>query len=270
MRSPRYLALGAGLVLAAVSFARPTGAAGPSFSLAPIRLEVEATPGRPYTDAIEVNNDARETARIRVYAEDWRLERDGAVTFSKPGTGPRSASPWVRVNPSEFDLPGLTSADVRFTVSVPRGAPAGGYRTAIVVEQVPRPTPGRAARREVAIRARIASIIYVTVGDAVPAAALERVTYERLPNGVRALVLSVENTGGVHFRTDGKVRLADPRTGRTVHTVSIPDVPVLPETGREVRVHLPNDVKPGTYAVRAELEVGGEDVYVHEAPVRVD
>ncbi|HEX7124759.1 MAG TPA: hypothetical protein VF406_03145 [Thermodesulfobacteriota bacterium] len=270
MRATGSFVLGAALALATAALPLPADAAGPSFSLAPIRFDIEATPGEPYTDALEVHNTARETARIKVYTEDWRLERDGAITFLKRGTGPRSASPWIRVNPSEFDLPPLSVADVRFTVTVPRGAPAGGYRAAIVVEQVPRPTPGEEPRRAVAIRARIASVVYVRVGAREPAAELAGVTYARLANGVRALVLAVRNTGDVHFRTNGKVRLADPATGRRVHTIPIPDAPVLPRSERDLLVHLPEDARPGTYAVRAELDVGGADLYVHEGQVRVD
>jgi hypothetical protein len=256
--------------LALASAASPAGAAGPSFSLAPIRLEVEATPGRPYTDALEVNNEAREPARIRVYTEDWRLERDGAVTFARAGSWPRSASTWIRINPTEIELPALATVDVRFTVSVPAGAPAGGYRAAIVVEQVPRPAPGQEAKREVAIRARIASVLYVRVGDPVPDAALHAVRYRREPNGMRSIVLDVQNKGGVHFRTAGRIALADPGTGKTVHQLTIPDVPVLPESSRDVRADVPPQVKPGTYRVRTELEVGRKEVYVFEGPLSVD
>jgi hypothetical protein len=272
MRTRRALTpLAAWLATATVAFApAPTLAAGPSFSLAPIRLDVEATPGRPYTDALEVANEAREPARIKVYLEDWRLERDGAVTFARAGSWPRSASTWIRVNPAEFELPALQTVDVRFTVTVPRGAPAGGYRAAIVVEQVPRPSPGNADKREVGIRARIASVIYVRVGDPVPDAALRDVTFRREPNGLRSIVLAVENRGGVHFRTAGQVTLADPRTGKVVHRLDVPDVPLLPESARDVRLDVPQKVKPGDYQVRAELEVGRKEVYVHEGSISID
>ena len=142
------------LSLAAVGGpATPAWAAGPSFSLAPIRLEVSPTPGRPYTEALEITNESRESAHLKVYTEDWRLERDGAVTFGRAGSGPRSASTWIRINPAELDLPPQATVDVRFTVTVPKGAPAGGYRAAIVVEQVPRPGSGQQGR-EVALRAK--------------------------------------------------------------------------------------------------------------------
>ncbi len=258
------------LLLAALGGATaPARAEGPSFSLAPIRLEIAPTPGRPYTDALEITNESRETAHLKVYAEDWRLERDGAVTFGRAGSGPRSASTWVRINPVEFDLPPQTTTDVRFTITVPKGAPPGGYRTAIVVEQVPRPTPGKPVR-EVAIRARIASVVYVKVGDPVPAATLHDVTYRRETNGVRSLVLLVQNTGAVHFRTAGRIALVDQASGKLLHRIDIPDVPVLPESAREVRVDLPPAVKPGAYRVRTELDVGRHELFLHEGRVLVD
>jgi hypothetical protein len=269
MQTARRLA---GLALVATLALAParTDAGGPSFSLAPIRLDVDATPGQPYTDALEVNNEARESARIRVYTEDWRLERDGAVTFAKSGAWPRSASTWIRTNPVEFELPPLATVDVRFTINVPKGAPAGGYRAAIVVEQVPRPAPGQEPKREVAIRARIASVVYVRVGDPVPDAALHDVIYRREANGMRSIVLAVENRGGVHFRTAGRVALSDPRTGKLAYRVPIPDVPVLPESSRDVRVDLPSEVRPGAYQARTELEVGRKEVYVYEGPLSVE
>lgn len=245
-------------------------AAGPSFSLAPIRIDAEVTPGKPHTDALEINNEAREPARIRVYTEDWRLERDGAVTFARAGTWPGSASTWIRVNPTEFDLPPLATVDVRFTVTVPKGAPAGGYRAAIVVEQVPRPAPGQQPRREMAIRARIASVVYVKVGDPLPSAALHDLTFRRESNGMRSLLLGVENTGGVHFRTAGQIVLTDPKTGRVAHKLAVPDAPVLPHSRRDVRVDVGSNVRPGTYTSRAEVEVGRKEVYVLEGTVTVE
>jgi hypothetical protein len=250
--------------------AGPALATGPSFSLAPVRLEVSPTPGRPYTEALEITNESRESAHLKVYTEDWRLERDGAVTFGRAGSGPRSASTWIRLNPTEFDLPPQATVDVRFTVTVSKGTPAGGYRAAIVVEQVPRPSPGQKPVREVALRARIASVLYVKVGDPIPVAALTGVRYRRETNGLRSLVVSVENSGGVHFRTAGRITLSDSRSGKVLHRVDIPDVPLLPESGRDVRVELPAAVKPGTYRTRTELDVGRRELYVHEGQVLVD
>jgi hypothetical protein len=259
------------LLLTALSGAvAPARATGPSFSLAPIRLEVSPTPGRAYTEALEITNESRESAHLKVYTEDWRLERDGAVTFARAGSGPRSASTWIRINPTELDLPPQATVDVRFTVTVPKGAPAGGYRAAIVVEQVPRPTPGQGPIREVALKARIASVLYVKVGDPIPVAALTDVRYRRETNGLRSLVVSVENPGGVHFRTAGRITLGDSRSGKVLHRVDIPDVALLPESGRDVRVELPAAVKPGAYRTRTELDVGRRELYVHEGQVLVD
>lgn len=269
---PAAAGLFAFAVLLATAHGTAAGAGidGPSFSLAPIRLEVAPTPGRPYTEALEITNESRESAHLKVYTEDWRLERDGAVTFGRAGSGPRSASTWIRLNPGEFDLPPLATADVRFTVTVPKGAPAGGYRAAIVVEQVPRPAPGLGPVREVALKARIASILYVRVGDPIPVAALHGVRYRRETNGVRSLVVSIENPGGVHFRTAGRITLADPKSGKVLHRIDLPDVPLLPESTRDVRVDVPPAVKPGAYRTRTELEVGRRELYVHEGQVVVD
>ncbi|HWP34104.1 MAG TPA: hypothetical protein VNM66_00765 [Thermodesulfobacteriota bacterium] len=266
----RLAPLALGLAAAALLLTRPAAADGPSFSLAPIRLEIAPKPGRPYTEALEVTNESRESAHLKVYTEDWRLERDGAVTFARAGTWPRSASGWVRINPVEFDLPPQATVDIRFTVTVPAGAPAGGYRTAIVVEQVPRPTPGRTPVREVAIRARIASVLYVRVGEPVPSMALHDVRFRREPNGMRSLVVAVQNTSSVHFRVRGQIELADPASGKRLYRVPVPDVPVLPESPRDVRVPLPDTVKPGTYHARTEIDIGRPELYVHDGVIRID
>ncbi len=266
----------AALVIAATALVvRPPDARGAAsgqanFGLSPVRIEVDARPGRPLTDAIEVTNEARETARLRVYAEDWRLERDGAVAFSRAGTGRRSASTWVRINPTEFDLPAGSTSDVRFTVTVPAGAPAGSYRSAIVVEQVPRRGPGDVPGSSVSVRPRVATILYVRVGDPIPDGAITALVYRGRQGLTRTLRMTVTNPGGVHFRTKGKILLEDPATKKVLYKLDIPDAPVLPESVRDVPIAVPPAVKPGTYHVRAELEIGRPEILVHEDQVTVD
>ena len=70
----------------------PTGAlAEISVEAAPLRIEMQASPGSAATQAVTVWNSGKETVRVRARVTDWDLGRDGSPQFEgvpEAGTGP--------------------------------------------------------------------------------------------------------------------------------------------------------------------------------------
>jgi hypothetical protein len=233
-----------------------------SISVAPIRVEHAVAAGGNLTEAIAISNDDTSTTHIRMKIEDWSLTRDGAIDFVAAGSRPFSAALWIKVNPREFDLPPGQSLNVRYSLTVPKDAAPGGYRAAIVFATVPRPKPGEKQSR-VMLEGRIATILYETVGAPVPSGEITNLTFGMHPDGKPEFLISFQNTGKVHFRTRGEIFIRD-KERKEVARVPLPDVPVLPQSSRDLKATLEEKLLPGDYVAELIIDIGKKELLAGE------
>ena len=60
-----------------------------SFLVSPIRVEQQVAAGASETDVIEVRNEGTKANRVKVYTEDWEMDRKGEVNYARAGKGPQ-------------------------------------------------------------------------------------------------------------------------------------------------------------------------------------
>lgn len=260
-------------LLALIGAALAPGAASAQRSIeaSPLRVEMQIDPGGSRTQAVTITNPGADPVRVRATIADWHLARDGAPQFQAPLAGrPYAAASWVRFAPPEFTLDAGAQGTVRFTVAVPRDAQAGGYRTGLLFEFLPG-TPEREAQgRQVVLRSRIATMIYVNVGG--PAAAVELTGLSvRGSADARQIVADLRNSSRRTVRTRGTLVLYD-STGLPVASLIVPDVPVLPESERELAIQAAEALKAlpaGSYTVEIKLDLGMPALVVGETTMRV-
>ena len=233
-----------------------------SIGVAPIRVEHCVKQGERGTDMISVTNDGSAPTRLKISVEDWNLTKDGNPIFIKPGENLYSCARWIRVNPSDLRIEPGQVKEVRFTVSVPPGVEDGGYRAAIIFETIPDSTPGEKVKR-VFLRGRIAAIIYEVVGNPAPNGHANALRVQPKKEGVD-FILALQNGGKVHFRTKGSITVKDDK-GEKVTEVEIPDVPVLPESEREVKVSHDKPIPKGKYHALAVVDIGKKELVGAEA-----
>jgi P pilus assembly chaperone PapD len=247
-------------------------AAQVSVEVSPLRVELKAAPGATTTQAITVTNTGKDAVRLRSTLSDWHLSRDGAPQFVPAADGRYSATAWVRVAPPEIVVPAGTDVVVRFTLAVPADASPAGYRTGILFDFAPADGPAVPKAREVQVRSRIATLIYANVGE--PPAAVELTDLQpRVTPGQPAQIVAVlKNTSRRTVRTRGTLTLFD-KAGAAVSQTVVPDVPVLPESEREVATPAINPDKsglpPGEYRVEVKIDVGMAAVIVGETTFKV-
>jgi P pilus assembly chaperone PapD len=241
-----------------------------SVEVSPLRVEIQAGPGATSTQAVTLNNGGTEAVRVRARLSDWDLARDGSPQFEGvPEGGPYSATAWVRVAPPELVIDPGKDGIVRFSLTVPLGTAPSGYRAGILFEFVP---PGGEAvnKKGMQFRSRIATLIYVNVGD--PPAAVEltdlsqRVTAERTQ-----LIAVLANTGKRTVRTKGTMTIFD-AGGKQLEQIPVPDVPVLPQSEREVAIaafEAAKPLPPGEYRVEVKIDVGMPALLVGETTLKV-
>lgn len=261
------------LTLAAVLLCAGATAASAQMSLdvSPLRVELKAAPGGTSTQAVTLTNAGKEPLRVRATLSDWDLSRDGAPQFESVAEGgPYSATAWVRVAPPEQIIEPSRSATVRFSLVVPQVVEPAGYRTGILFEFGPAAGDPIARGRQVMFRSRVATLIYVNVGE--PPAAVDLVDLRsRFTSGQPQVIAVLKNTSRRTVRTKGTLTLSD-RSGAMVRHVLVPDVPVLPESEREVAIALSGPdvgqpLAPGGYKVEVKIDVGLPALLVGETTV---
>lgn len=243
-----------------------------SVEVSPLRVEIQTEAGGARTQAVSLTNTGKDAVRVRATISDWRLSRDGAPQFEAPEEGRAySASGWIRLAPPEIVLePGAQGA-VRFSLSVPPGAGAAGYRTGILFDFSPAAGDPIARAREVTFRSRIATLIYVNVGQPPAAVELTDLRIRTTPEQTQ-IVGTLANTSRRTVRTKGSLVITG-AAGVAVREVQVPDVPVLPESEREVVVvaldKAASPLPPGEYRVELKIDVGLPTLLVGETTLKV-
>lgn len=244
-----------------------------SVEVSPLRIELAAGPGSTTTQPITLVNAGKDPVRVRATVTDWDLSKDGAPQFEGAvSDGPFSATTWVRVAPPQLVIEAGKDATVRFSMTVPAAAAPGGYRTGVLFEFGPADGDLTGRGREVTFKSRIATLIYVDIGQ--PPMAAELMDLRTRSVGPQTqIVATVKNTSRRHVRTKGSVALYD-QAGAKVRDVPIPDVPLLPESEREVAIAVIDPEKlvalpPGQYRVEVRMDVGLPALLVGETTLTV-
>lgn len=228
-----------------------------SISVSPIRVEHLVKQGEKGTDMISVTNDGTAATRLKVSIEDWTLSKDGNPMFMKAENSRYSCVEWIRINPVDFRLAPGETKEVRYTIAVPQETEDGGYRAAIIFETVPDVTPGEKIKR-VFLKGRIVTILYELVGKPAPEGYSNGLKAELKKEGID-FILTLQNTGKVHYRTKGAVTVKD-SNGNKAFEVELPDVPVLPESEREVKVSYDKSIPKGKYTATAVVDIGKKEL----------
>jgi hypothetical protein len=250
----------------------PPAGAQVSVEVSPLRVELQAGPGSATTQAVTLTNAGGEPVRIRATLSDWDLSHDGAPQFeSARADGPFSATRWLRLAPPEVVLDPGKEAIVRFSLAVPAEAQPGGYRAGILFEFAPASGDPIVRAREVTFRSRVATLVYVNVGE--PPLDAELVDLRHRLRGAETLIVAtLKNTSRRATRTKGTLTLLD-GGGAFVRQVPVPDVPLLPESEREVAITIVGEhlqpLPPGDYRVELRIDIGLAAVIVGETTLKV-
>ena len=226
-------------------------------SLAPARLELEMQPGSETT--VVVNLDYHSTdgdsqpVRIVASLNDWTIDRNGEVQFSRANTLPNSASPWLIYSPAETTvIPGNMHA-IRVTISVPKDATPGDHLSALIIEQRADNIRLNQNRRQVVIRYRMAAVFYIKVPQLRRAGSLESLRAEVTENQVVVTPL-LKNAGNSVVRPLTSLKVTD---SAGVAVAELPQKESLPLLGGAELVQpvvLETRLAPGTYTVKYRID----------------
>lgn len=221
-------------------------------NVSPAKLEFSMAAGNSYTIPLTVQNTSASPTHIQATLSDFTIAPSGSLKFEPVGASRYDLMRWVSINPREFDLPGQTTEQVRFTVSLPHKALSGEY--AGIVFFTTRPTR---AQHGVAFSVRIASKIYLTIPGTVKLDGAITKMYTAQNGGGRAYSVLFRNTGNIHLYANGQIDVQKP-DGQVVDQIPLTKNQLV-ERGGEVLFRVSGKSLPaGKYQAIATVDYGGK------------
>ncbi|MEM7767965.1 MAG: hypothetical protein AAF253_10830 [Pseudomonadota bacterium] len=218
--------------------------------LQPTTVEVSLQPGERQRQSINIVNVHQElTISLTIGLADWDLDEDGQIVLAAPGDMERSGADWARFSPGFVTLEPGESEQIIVDMSVPaRVDGPGDYRFALLASTIL--PEERNAGAGVWRRYQLATLFYVTTGDAEshPEVVSSGVSVDDA--GAAVVALRLENEGNAHARLNGAVEVI---VGDETTEYAIGNVVVLDKGARNLQVPL-TEALPADAGIRVVLE----------------
>ena len=233
--------------LVAISMAAIAAPAAP-FGIGLQPTTVEMTVQRQVSNLGNVHQE--QTISLTLGLADWSLDESGQISLTPPGETNSSAADWVRFSPAFVTLePGETEqviVDMAAPIRIDR---EGDYRFALIASTLlPEERSGQSG---VWKKYQIASLFYLTMGNAESAPEVKAASVSQSIDGVSEIVLDFENSGNAHARLRGDVQITGDAGEPIVESIS--NLVVLHEGIRKYRVPL-TETLPANPQVKVTLE----------------
>ncbi len=244
-------------------------AAQVGLGLAPMREDLKLSPGGQHSGLLMVTNDTGENVRVVGELLDFYIDSTTSPQFSR-GYAQESAyscRQWLSLNPMEIELEGHGHVAARYTVRAPQTATDRSYHCAIGFTS--QPTASQAKGTGLRAAVQVVAAIYVVIGQPPIEGSVKDLTLEYVPDpkapGWKATVV-LSNAGLMHFRPVGDLDVLDAQ-GTVVESAHFLPLPVLPKRDQNFVFPLKLTAGPGTYTLRARVDLGGNEI--QEATARV-
>lgn len=230
-------------------------AGGFAATVSPPRFELFAKPGDTVRETVEISNSDATTANFKMRTADWDLTEDGKVIIHPPELQPGSCRGWTRLERRSIKMAGNTSRRFRFEVHVPEDSPPGECRVALLLEGLDEESV-MAGTDEIRfpVQGRIAIIVYVVIGDALPDMELHKISISTV-NNQQTPVAVLENKGMAHGRPSGILVGTDAVGNKLEFSVS--PSPVMPGQTRNIPIWPAKTNKVSMQDVVMPLQLSG-------------
>ena len=247
MRFPNALRTSC-VAIALAAIAAPASSFG--IGLQPTTVEMSIEPGDRQRQVINLGNVHQEdTISLTLGLADWSLDENGQIALTPPGESDVSAADWVRFSPAFVTLePGETEQVIVDMAAPIRINREGDYRFALIASTLL--PEERAGQSGVWKKYQLASLFYLTMGDASSQPEITQASLDTSEDGGQAVVFNVENNGNAHARLRGEVEITG--QGKSI-TEPISNLVVLHDGVRKYRLPLAGDL-PSNPEIKVTLE----------------
>ncbi len=231
-----------------------------NLNIDPPRVELSIKPGEEKHGYIVITNSdpSGDAAHVRVYVQDLVYLPDGSNDFLPENSTPWSLSEWIKVGPTEFDIPAGKQEMVRFVMNVPEGASGGHYGVVFFETGV---APSKVKEVGASVNIRLGTIILVTVeGTQTYKAKLKGISVTGPDEeGSMEASYTVFNEGNILIRPKGMLKIIDAKKNQIDEIdVNKDKSGVLPQTSRRFSLKYTKTLPAGTYFAQVMLDYGGD------------
>lgn len=227
----------------------------PAFSfgigLQPTTVEMSVQPGDRQRQVINLGNvHMEDTISLTLGLADWSLDEQGQIVLNPPGESPTSAADWVRFSPAFVTLkPGETEQVIVDLAAPMRVERQGDFRFALIASTLL--PEERAGQSGVWKKYQIASLFYLTLGQAESRPVVKQANLTVAPDGQQFVVFDLENSGNAHARLRGEVEISGDSGDKIIHPIG--NLVVLDEAAREYRMQVTQEL-PSNPEITISLE----------------
>jgi hypothetical protein len=240
------------LLLAALS-AQAIAQQSQSVGLSPAYLDADVKPGSVYTQEFAVSNRTSARLRFRASLGDLGYDAENRRVEARPGTTPRSASPWVRFVPDELTVEPGGSAKFKAVITVPDSA-RGGYYTVPYFQGEPveeQSTPGRLSQG-VAVRLGGLLLLATSSGSEYRVLVKGGAVVPPSSSSPLSLALDLKNEGNAHAVLKGTFAFLD-GSSRVAGRGQISEQRLLPGQRAQAESEWAGELPPGDYTAVVTL-----------------
>jgi len=236
-----------GIVLLSLCFSLiQTGhsfAATQNITLSPTSVDVTLDPGSINKGSVEIINTGDSAFAFRTYVTPYHVTGEEYQQEFTPLPGAPDVTKWITVNSSLSSLVPGKLTEIPYTITVPKGTPAGGYYAVLFAE-----TKAPPAKNGVIVTDRVGEIFYITVSGALTqkgqVASWTTKYFQKPPLSAS---LRLENSGSTHYLATVQVRVKD-IFGSSKFTFNTKKQ-VLPQTIRRIDISWPKTPSFGLFKV---------------------
>ncbi|MFA6079749.1 MAG: hypothetical protein WC779_08405 [Candidatus Omnitrophota bacterium] len=231
-----------------------------NLNIDPPRVELSIKPGEEKHGYIVISNldTTGDAAHVRVYVQDLVYLPDGSNDFLPENSTPWSLSEWIKVGPTEFDIPPGKQEMVRFVMNVPQGATGGHYGVVFFETGV---SPSKSKEVGASVNIRLGTIVLVGVeGTQTFKAKLKGISVTGPDDdGAFETSYTVFNEGNTLVRPKGTLKIIDAKKNQVDEIdVNKEKSGVLPQTSRRFSQKYTKTLPAGTYFAQVMLDYGGD------------
>lgn len=189
-----------------------------AFTLMPMSKTIDLDPGETYTGTITISNpvDATSDFSYKVTIDPYSVvgEEYNADLLTQHNRS--MMTKWITIEEPTGTIAPNESKEVKYTITVPENAPAGGQYAALAVAANNENTAGDGLAVQNVVE--MASIVYAKVaGETVHGGGILENNIPGFVTNIPAMLTSrIENTGNVHEYADYTITVTDAFTGRVI------------------------------------------------------
>ena len=219
-----------------------------------------------------VNYDQADPIHVKAYVNDLVYLPDGSNDFLSAGATPWSVNDWLKLSPTEFNIPAGEEVKVRYIAQIPKATQGGRY--GVVFFEVSPPLNQLKGKTGAAINLRIGSIFLITVAgtERYSAELQDFVIGKPDAAGAFTLFCNVRNNGNILVRPHGTIKIIDADQAQIAELqINQEKTGVLPGTNRQFSVQYnQGKITPGKYFAQIVLDYGGDVLLGGQAAFDVD